>query len=83
MSPASIEDLIQCVKDAYWQQPIETVENIFLTLQQCMEATMLLKGSNTYKLPHMGKDKMRRDGVVMPSVIPCSEEAVLAAAELC
>ena len=55
LSPTSVDELIDCVKEAFWQQPVSTVEKIFLTLQQCMECTMLERGSNQYKLPHMGK----------------------------
>lgn len=83
MSPASVDELIGCVKEAYWQQPVETVQNIFLSLQKCMEATMLDKGGNRYKIPHIGKGKMRKIAGELPTVIECSEEAVLTAAEFC
>ena len=82
LSPTSVDELIDCVKEAFWQQPVSTVENIFLTLQQCMECTMLERGSNKYQLPHMGKGHLRRIGE-LPKVLKCSEEAVLTAAEMC
>ena len=83
MAPANIDELIKCVEDAYWQQPIETVENVCLSLQQCLQCCMLVKGCNRYKLPHMAKKKMRatlrKTGEPMPTVIPCSEEALTSA----
>lgn len=76
MSPANVDELIDCVTQSYWDQPLKTTENIFLTLQKVMECIMLEEGGNKYSLPHMAKDKMRRELGHMPLSIQCSEEAV-------
>jgi hypothetical protein len=81
MAPRTVDEPIQCVEDAYWQQPVETTENIFLTLQKCMESTMVARGGNQYKLPHIGKGKIRKNSPEMPKVLECSEEAVYTAIE--
>ena len=82
MAPATIDELIGCVEQSYWDQPIATTENIFLYLQKCMECVMVEGGGNTYSLPHMGKNKMRKDLVQMPLTIQCSQDAVDTALEI-
>ena len=82
MAPANVDELIKCVEDSIWQQPIETTENIFLTLQKCMECVMLHQGDNKYRLPRIGKGKMRRSLQEMPKVLPCSQEAIDSALEV-
>ena len=81
-TPANIDELIQCVHDSYWEQPIETTENIFLTLQKVMECVMLESGGNKYALPHIGKDQIRRNAEHMPLTIECSQEAMDSALEM-
>ena len=81
-SPANIDELIQCVEEAYWSQPTVTTEKIFLSYQMAMESIMEVNGSNNYKLQHMSKDKLLRSDGGLPQVLPCSEEAVNAALEM-
>jgi hypothetical protein len=40
------------------------LDNAFLTLQLCMEQIILIHGRNTYKIPHVGKKKMRELGKI-------------------
>ena len=40
----------------------ETLDNIFLTLQKCLECILKESGSNDYKIPHMAKAKLSREG---------------------
>ena len=82
MGPATVDELIGCVLRSFWDQKIETTENIFLTLQQCMECVMLSGGGNKYQLPHMGKSKLRNKVEHMPLTIECSQEAVDMALEV-
>ena len=82
MCPATVDELIQCVRDAYWQQPIETTENVFLSLQKVMECIMVEKGGNKYTLPHIGKQKIRQSCEQMPLTLNCSDDAINSALEL-
>ncbi|ETO83189.1 hypothetical protein F444_02738, partial [Phytophthora nicotianae P1976] len=56
----SIEDLIDAVDDAYMQISTDTIDDIFLTLQACMLCVLEEDGGNHYKLPHLGKAKLRK-----------------------
>ena len=77
-SPQAIDDLISCVSNAFEELHPDKLDNVFLTLQQCMEETMLAKGGNNYKLPHMGKAKLRNNGT-LPVFLACRPEAILTA----
>ena len=81
MCPTNINELMDCVSVSYLAQPIETTENVFLTLQKVMECVMMEKGGNKYSLPHMGKATIRKINGELPLTISCSEEAVNSAAE--
>ncbi|KAJ3661851.1 hypothetical protein Zmor_006230 [Zophobas morio] len=54
-SPTNIDELIPTVYKAWDEMTVEKLDNVFITLQKCMELTMLHKGGNDYKLPHMKK----------------------------
>ena len=56
-------------------QSQETVNNVFLSLQMAMESTMLHNGSNNFKLQHISKEKLRREGR-LPVSISCKPDAV-------
>lgn len=77
-SPTSIDELIECVQSAFNEQHPDKLDNVFLTLQTCMESTMLEKDGNKYKIPHMSKESLRRTGR-LPVSIKCSEEALATA----
>lgn len=57
-SPKIIDELICCVSNAFNELYPDKLDNVFLTLEQCMEETMLEKGGNEYKLPHIGKARL-------------------------
>lgn len=42
---------------------------------------MLAAGDNTFKLPHLEKDKAERAGTPLPKELPCSPEAWAAGQE--
>ena len=79
--PTNTNDLIKSVEDAFYAQPVEKVNFIFLTLMKVMESVMLAEGKNSYNLPHMGKYKMLRAGT-LPKSIKCSDEAIDKALEV-
>ena len=44
-------------------------------MQSCLEQTLLCAGENTYKVPHLGKDRAARAGTAIDRCLQCSEEA--------
>jgi hypothetical protein len=72
----TLDELIAAVEEAYWLYPIEKCENAWLTLQSVLECVILHEGSNTFKLPHMGKAKLRRQNK-LPKNIKVSQEALI------
>ncbi|CAE5958032.1 unnamed protein product [Arabidopsis arenosa] len=68
--PKSIEQLIDAVKTAFEEYPARKINHIFLTLQLCMQETMRIGGSNNYKIPHIKKEALEREGL-LPRQIKC------------
>ena len=64
----TMEELHDQVVSAYWGMHPYYLEKVFLSLQLCMMIEILKqKGSNKYKLPHMGKDKLFRENAKLPA----------------
>lgn len=57
-----IEKLVQSVMQAYREIDEDTLEDVFLSLQAAMISTLQCNGGNDYKLAHLSKDKLRRQG---------------------
>lgn len=68
-----IEDIVYAVHDAFKVLTCQTLDNVFLTLQNCMAALLGVGGGNAYTIPHMGKDKLRRVDL-LPSCIQCDRK---------
>ncbi|CAN0057340.1 unnamed protein product, partial [Scytosiphon promiscuus] len=72
--PRTVDQLISAVKDA-WQAVTPVVLNrVWLSLQACLQETMLAGGDNDYKIPHLHKEKLENAGT-LPWQLACSEEA--------
>ncbi|OWY98431.1 hypothetical protein PHMEG_00030806 [Phytophthora megakarya] len=65
-------ELIKVVQASFKELDIDTLDNIFITLQQVMECLLKCEGGNEYKLPHMRKAKLRREGRFPDSLILAS-----------
>lgn len=74
-SPQNEFDLIDGVKQAYWSYPPHKINRVFLTLQACMNEILNCGGDNTYKLPHMNKDRLEREGC-LPTVLKVTDKAL-------
>ncbi|TBU11442.1 hypothetical protein CWI38_1203p0010 [Hamiltosporidium tvaerminnensis] len=77
-SPHTIDELINLVQDAFHQLEANTLDNVFTTLQACMESIMLADGGNGYKIPHLSKVKLRREGRLLEKYVCSKEEYVKA-----
>ena len=74
-SPANIDELINHVDTAFHSMKREKLDNVFLSLKQAMLGALTVNGDNTYKLNHMGKDKLRRRGL-LPVSIQCDQSII-------
>ncbi|KAH9148777.1 hypothetical protein AeRB84_007962 [Aphanomyces euteiches] len=72
-SAKSIDELVVNVINAFETYPFEKLNNAFITLQCCMIEAIKCNGDNTYKIPHMSKEKLSRLGM-LPEKVPCDEE---------
>ena len=68
-----VDALVGAVERAFWNQPKETLDNVFLSLQMVMQESLRVDGGNNYKLKHMGKAKLRKAGLC-PTSINCDPE---------
>ena len=60
--PKNIDELITAVEESFQQFDPTRLNDNFLTLATCLRETMMLLGSNAYKIPHMGKEKLKASG---------------------
>lgn len=58
----TIEELLNAVVNSFNELSAQKLNDVFLSLQGCMIETMRVRGQNRYKIPHMGKDALRRAG---------------------
>ncbi|KAL7087657.1 hypothetical protein ACP275_13G081300 [Erythranthe tilingii] len=74
-SPKNVDELINAVVRAFEGFSARKSNRIFLTLQSCMIEIMRGKGSNKYKIPHMSKAMLEREGR-LPTQLKCDRELV-------
>lgn len=79
-SPTNIDELIFAVEKSFEEMPYEKLDNVFLSLQMALESAMKVGGGNNYKLAHMVKNRLRREGK-LPVTLVCSQEAIAKARE--
>ena len=61
---STLEELITNVQNAYNAYSPYTLEKIWITYQQCMIKCMEEHGGNKFKVPHMRKDALARQGLL-------------------
>ena len=72
--PANEEELIKSVEKAYGEYPFRKLNQVWLTLQSCLNMIIENDGGNDYKIPHMGKESMDRRGL-LPGVLDVTPAA--------
>lgn len=70
------DQLVDAVKKSYEELCPKTLNNVFLSLQGCMVEILKVRGKNAYKIPHMKKGALARQGN-LPIDLEVSEELVL------
>ena len=71
----NVDELVKAVKDAFWELSPETLESTWITWQTVIEASMLVSGSNKYKIPHLKKDSLRKADKLVREIV-FSEESI-------
>ena len=61
-APNTLKELIETVEEAYDAYDVKTLGKVYVTLQSVLVEIMKDQGGNTYKPPHMGKDKLIKEG---------------------
>ncbi|KAH7853333.1 hypothetical protein Vadar_001315 [Vaccinium darrowii] len=74
-APKNVDELVSAVMRAFEELPSERLENVFLTLQACMIEIMKVNGGIGYKVPHIGKGGLMRDGN-LPTQLQCDHNLV-------
>jgi len=78
---SSVVELLRVVQHSFANLPKKNLENVFYTLFRCMEASMLIGGYTTYKMPRSHKAKLRKIPGALDALEHCSLEAWLTATE--
>ncbi|XP_048496229.2 uncharacterized protein LOC125495524 [Beta vulgaris subsp. vulgaris] len=60
VAPRTVKQLVKAVKKAYDNYDPKLYNHIWLTLQQVMKETLIVKGNNNYHIPHMGNKSLER-----------------------
>lgn len=68
--PRNVEELIHAVQKSFDEYPTKKINHVFLSLQLCMREIMKVEGSNKYKIPHVNKAALEREGR-LPMQITC------------
>ena len=69
----NIDELVDVVENSFAGLHQKTLNKVFLTLQKVMELVILNDGCNQYKLPHLKKDALLRQGT-LPVSLPVTAE---------
>ncbi|KAF7142618.1 hypothetical protein RHSIM_Rhsim05G0119600 [Rhododendron simsii] len=74
-APRTIDQLVNAVEKSFDKLPSRELDSVFLSLQACMVEVMKVNGGNNYKLPHIKKPQLRRDGV-LPFQLECGRDVM-------
>ena len=67
-APKNLKELIETVEQAYDAYDVKTLAKVYITLKSVLLEIIKDQGGNTYKPPHMGKDKLIREGK-LPNIL--------------
>ena len=66
---SNMTDLVTGVQSAFDGFPWQKLECNFLSLQACMVETLKIGGDNKYKLPHLHKERLAKEGRLVDNVV--------------
>jgi len=74
--PRTHRDLLRCVQEAHEElDSNKKINRMWLTLMSCYNEIIENDGTNAYKIPHMSKAKLEREGT-LPEVLPVTRVAL-------
>ncbi|XP_026428378.1 uncharacterized protein LOC113324270 [Papaver somniferum] len=79
-APTTVDEFIASVTRAFEIFSVEEANNVFITLQSCMKEILGIKGGIHYKITHMHKWRLIRDGQ-LPNVLECDPQELNEARE--
>ena len=65
----TIDELIGATKLAFDEMESLKLDNTWITFQKVMEMAMGVGGGNNYKLPHLSKAKLRKEGKLISNIV--------------
>ncbi|CAB9529989.1 transposon protein [Seminavis robusta] len=63
-TPKTSVEIIECVQKTFKDYPWQAVDRLFVTLQSVFNEIIDCGGHNTYKIPHMNKERLQRLGIL-------------------
>jgi hypothetical protein len=73
--PRNSMEIIECVQKTWDEYPWEKINRIWVTLQSIYNMIIETHGCNQFKIPHMNKDRMEREGT-LPREVPLTQDAI-------
>jgi hypothetical protein len=73
-APTNKDELVEAVDSAFSRLSATKLNYSFLTLQGCMNEILECHGDNSYKIPHMGKERLERLGT-LPTSLEVTQES--------
>jgi hypothetical protein len=73
-SPRNAVEMLAMVDECVSEFDVHKINRIWLTLQGCMNETINLHGANDYKIPHMQKEALEKQGT-LPETLVVTESA--------
>ena len=70
-TPANVGEIIANVQEAYQDYDYRKINRIWLSLQCCLNEIINHHGDNDYKLIHMQKDRLEREGELPVTIAVC------------
>ncbi|KAI3849392.1 hypothetical protein MKW92_036988, partial [Papaver armeniacum] len=64
-APTTVDEFIASVTRVFENFSVEDANNVFITLQSCIKEILKIKGGIHYKIPHMHKWRLIRDGQLL------------------
>ena len=61
-APSSATDILTMVDESFHKLKGDTINRIWLTYQSCLNAILDNHGHNEYKIPHLGKETLEKNG---------------------
>ncbi|KAL4564074.1 hypothetical protein LXL04_028124 [Taraxacum kok-saghyz] len=71
----TVDELVSAVQTSFDKMQSHELNNVFLTLQTCMKEILKVQGGNNYRIPHIGKNRLERQGN-LPLQIECEQSLI-------